>query len=424
MAMSAIKDREAQQEDSVSSLAMRVLQDQFHDQLDFSHYKREIWLNRSTVAEAMAAGLDLDRAYDAAFGFSYTELAFLSFAAHSTLTAKDGQTIEPSTWNRRNVTKIPQERLDAFFRACSADYGAFKEYAGDDTVVPKGLEIYALSPLIRWPLIRRTDGHLVAPIITDLLERPTRGFPIDAQKALSKQEGAAAGTFSMAVGTVYERYVRESLASVPGSGEVRRAQDLLPAGYKNCDFICLEPKAATLVEAKSVRVRLMADITKDRAALRKEFGRENGIADGLIQLNETARAIRQGRAQVHKRNALIALLVVRGEQVFLNSPFVTEILEELVRERSGSEMIVSYQIANDVGFDALIRKLRDQTSLNKLLYRKRRNRATVSEDLHHTVWKDTGSLPDHPLRETIEGELDELMRFGLGDEALLGEKSK
>ena len=415
MDMAAIKDREARRRGSVSSLAMRVLQDQFHDQLDFSHYKRELWLNRSTVAEAQSAGLDLEKAYEEAYGFTYSELAFLSFAAYSTLAAKDGVTIEPSNWNRNNVTKISRERLDSFFKACSADYLAFKSYAADENVVPTGLEIYALSPLIRWPLIKRTDGHLVAPIIADLLERPTRGFPIDALRALSRKRSAAIGTFTSAVGTVYEQYVRESLERVPGSGDVKRAQDLLPPGSKNCDFICLEPGAATLVEAKAVRLRLMADITKDRAALRAEFGRENGIADGLIQLNETARAIRQDRAQVPKRAALIGLLVVRGEQVLMNSPFVRQILEELVRERSESEMIVSYQIANDVEFDALIRKLRGQASLNRFLYRKRKDKVADTEDIYHTVWRKTNALPDHPLKETMENQLDDLLTVGLSD---------
>ena len=407
--MIAIEDREAKSKTSLSSLSMRILQDQFHDQLDYSHYKRELWLSSATVAESQAAGLDLEEVYDDAYGFTYSELAFLSFAAQSTLAAQDGATIEPSTWDRNNVTKISQERLDSFFEACSADYAAFKTFAADEDVVPSGLEIYALSPLIRWPLIKRTDGHLVAPIITDLLERATRGFAIDALQALAKQESTLTGTFTRSVGAVYEKYVHDSLDRVAGSGDVKRARDLLPSGSKNCDFICLEPKAATLVEAKSVRLRLLADITKDRAALREEFGRDGGIADGLIQLNETASMIRQDRAQVPKRAALIALLVVRGEQVLLNSPFVREILEELVRERSGSEMIVSYQIVNDTGFYSLIRKLADGASLNRFLYRKRKDKVAATEDMNHTVWKKTKILPDHPLRVTIENQLDDLL---------------
>ena len=86
-----------------------------------------------------------------------------------------------------------------------------------------------------------------------------------------------------------------------------------------------------------------------------------------------------------------------------------------MRERSESEMIVSYQIANDVEFDALIRKLRGQASLNRFLYRKRKDKVADTEDIYHTVWRKTNALPDHPLKETMENQLDDLLTVGLSD---------
>ena len=426
MDMTAAQDRAANtsRPASTHSLGMRILQAQYHDQLDYSGYKRELWLNRRTVEEARSLGLDLEGVYRKAYGLSYSELAFLSFAAFSTLAAKAGNTIEPSTWDRMKTTRIAPDQIDAFFNACSTDYAAFKSNATVREVAPQGYDIYSLSPLVRWPLVKRTDGHLVAPVIADLLERPTRAFPIDALKALSEQRVAARGQFYQAVGAAYEQYVWDSLVSAPGAGEVRRAHDMVPSGSKNCDFICLEAKAATLVEAKAVRLRLIADITKERDLLREEFARENGVADGLIQLNETARAIRQRRTEIPKGILLNTLLVIRGEQVLLNSEFVRRILEELVLERSGSKMIVKYQIINDEGFDALIRMLCTGRSLSKFLYGKRKTKIRDTRDMHHEVWQQVSSLPDHPLKATIEGALDDLMRFGLGDQAPPSEPSE
>lgn len=426
MDMAAIQDRAASTTNPASrhSLGMRILQAQYHDQLDYSEYKRELWLNRRTVEEAKSLGLDLESAYEKAYGLAYSELAFLSFAAYSTLAAEGSSTIEPSTWNRLKTARIAPEQIDAFFNTCSAAYAEFQSNALAKEVSPQGYDVYSLSPLIRWPLVRRTDGHLVAPIIADLLERPTRAFPIDARQALSDQGTGAPGRFNQAVGAAYEQYVRDSLSAARGAGDVRRADEIVPAGSKNCDFICLEDRGATLVEAKAVRLRLIADITKERGLLREAFGRENGIADGLIQLNETARAIRQRRTEIPKGTLLNALLVVRGEQVFLNSGFVREILEELVLERCGSKMIVKYQLVNDVGFDALTRMLCTGRSLCKFLYDKRKTKVRDTQDMHHEVWMQTASLPNHPLKEIFEAELDQLMRIGLGDEAPVGEQSE
>ena len=92
-----------------------------------------------------------------------------------------------------------------------------------------------------------------------------------------------------------------------------------------------------------------------------------------------------------------------------------DILEELVYERSGSQMIVSFQIANDTDFDALIRKLSDDVSLNRFLYRKRKDKVADTEDIQHTVWKDRKALPQHPLKDTFENQIDELSTVGLSD---------
>jgi len=72
------------------STAMRSLQAQYHDQLNYDTFVRELWLGMDTVRRCAAAGVDLDRGFSETFGISYFELALLSFAAWSTVIEGNG----------------------------------------------------------------------------------------------------------------------------------------------------------------------------------------------------------------------------------------------------------------------------------------------------------------------------------------------
>ena len=93
----------------------------------------------------------------------------------------------------------------------------------------------------------------------------------------------------------------------------------------------------------------------------------------------------------------------------LNSPLVREILEELVRERTGEGLRVYYQIVNDAGLEQLIRYLASGRSLGELLYKKRRNPYHDIEDFHAYVSHTMADLPVHPLMQSIYSKLDEFM---------------
>ena len=55
-----------------------------------------------------------------------------------------------------------------------------------------------------------------------------------------------------------------------------------------------EDKVTTLVEVKSVRIRWKAEMTMEIELLRRELEQRSGIAEGLIQLDESARIVRAG----------------------------------------------------------------------------------------------------------------------------------
>ena len=391
---------------STHSMAMRMMQAQYHDQLDYGFYKRELWLNQETVKRCLSLGLDLDDLYEKTYGLRYSELAALSFAVYATAAGTQGATFDRTTWNKNHVIDLPEQRISVFFDLCAVSYQEFQKHASNPTVAPQDYESYALSPLIRYPLVIRSDGLAVAPMLQDILERPTRAFQIDVLKALKGRGSDTLGCFNMATGETYEEFVRQSLESAKGCGDVRSGTELLPQGEKNCDFICIEEKSATLVEVKSVWTSLISDITKDRAQLHREFAKEGGVADGLIQLNESARMIRDGRTNLPKRTFLNAVLILRGDQVMLNSPPIRELLTEIVKEKYDHQMVVEFHLMNDAGLAAVVRLLAGSGSLGRFLYDKRQDKRERYNEFHLTAWARNPNPPPHPLDHLGNEALD------------------
>lgn len=69
--VAAVRDRNANERDkwSIHSMGMRVMQAQYHDQLDYFDYKRELWLTRRIVSRATDLGVNVEEAYRQLLGF-------------------------------------------------------------------------------------------------------------------------------------------------------------------------------------------------------------------------------------------------------------------------------------------------------------------------------------------------------------------
>jgi hypothetical protein len=407
-----VSDRQLRGQPEAGSLAMRTLQSQFHDQLSFETYVRELWLNLTTVERCLASGLDLDAAYKRSLGISYTELAALSFAAWALVTEGGDGVINRDIWNRNEVVNIDVRAIDAFFSLCSRDYAQFQVEAGNPTYTEPGFEPYGFSPLIAAPLILRDSGTYVAPIARDLLERPTRGFTIDALRAVegwSKGRGILSGVS----GAVYEEYVLGSLKAVSGAGDVYRGDEVIGPNAMNCDFVCVESVGVTLIEAKSVRLPLRVEMTKRRALLTEEL-RDRRVGHGLAQLQASAdRLMEEG--QIAPGCPMVALLVVRGDHVPINSPDIRSILEEIANEELGYRVAIPFIVANDEGFAGLVRTLATPRSLYEFLSRIATDNGLRFEDLHNTIRRKTANLVEHPLVGLQNDALDALLgRFVQG----------
>jgi hypothetical protein len=182
-----------------------------------------------------------------------------------------------------------------------------------------------------------------------------------------------------------------------GLGQVEHGSTLLPRKSKKCDWIWVNDNEVVLVEVKSVRFSFEASMTKQRSALKAQLSKTGGLADGLIQLNESARSIRAGATILPKRSYLSALMVVRGDQVGLNSPFVRDLLEEILRERGHLPIIVKYQLTNDLGFTYLVQLLASGVHLGKFLHKKMKHPMFLNDDMHFAVLREKSVLPKHPL---------------------------
>lgn len=411
----------------VESMTMRTLQDQYHDQSGYETYIRELSLNLATIRRCLARGLDLEAAYLGKFGLTYSELAFFSFAAYATIMGENSTgALDQRTW----LTSVGQRlrlrdgAVESYFDLCSLSLAAFREQATRPHLSEPGFEPYALSPLIYSPLIQRSNGTCVAPIARDLLERPTRSFLIDALRSTPE---SAIGILSDSSGEAYEQYVGDSLRAVLPDTTFR-GSDFFPRSGMNCDFVCVEDgEDVLLVEAKSARLRLRADVSKDRAILKEEL-KQKRVAHGLAQLDYSARQVRAGETQFRREARVVGMLVVRGELVLLNWPLIRSVLEELCLEESGFSVTVEYQLVNDESFSDLIRLRAEGSSISAALmhkvsdpYRKGADFQTLLKSVRPTA------LPPHPLRSKQFDEFAGLLeRFGVDDlsEAVaLGDRS-
>jgi hypothetical protein len=410
--VAAVSDRQLRGQPEGGSLAMRLLQSQFHDQLDYQTYVRELWLNLATVERCSARGLDLEIAYRAFFGISYSELAALSFATWALVSEGDDGVVNRDIWNKDNVVRIDAEVIDAFFTLCSRDYDQFQAEAGNSIYTEPGFEPYAFSPLIASPLVLRDSGTYVAPIARDLLERPTRGFPIDILRAV---EGSSTGVgiVSEVSGSVYEVYVLKSLQAVLGAGDVRRADEVIGSDTMNCDFMCVEPAGITLVEAKSTRLPLRAEMTKQRSLLTEELRRRR-IGHGLAQLQASAERITRDGRTSYQDLPILGLLVIRGDLVPVNTPDFRSILEEIASGELGGPVTIPYVVTNDEGFSSLVRLLATPRSLHEYLSRVAGDRRLRFEDIHNTIQGEITTLPQHPLASMQQDALDALLARFLG----------
>jgi hypothetical protein len=158
--------------EGIHAMALRSLQMQYADQLGMYHFAKEVALCVQTIDLAAASGIDLDAAFREAFGCTFADITFMCFAIFAAMAAKRDAFFIAADFNRNNeMRNLPDEVIGAFWAHCSMTYSEYKTRASDASVSIPGYEPYSLSPLVKWPLLTRSDGSAVAPIAGDVLHR-------------------------------------------------------------------------------------------------------------------------------------------------------------------------------------------------------------------------------------------------------------
>ena len=395
----------------------RAKQSQTHEQLDHSYFRMDLLLKLNAMEKAAERSVDVNDAFREKFKLSYHDLVFYCFAFYALVISKPGERLQPTAMNVEKPLRMDPEQRAVFLEFCSLTYEELSERAKVKAVRPEGYEQYALSPLVRWPMLKHTDGIVTIPIATDILDRAISNFHVDIDCCLSRRQ---LSQFRDVWGSVFEDYVRQSLN--PLQGTLLEGKDILPATRKNCDFLWQNDGADvggyTLIEAKVASWPLRASLTQTDTELRKAFDQDGGIVDGIVQLESSSDAIRLGETDLNKSIPLTGLLVVSGERFDLNSAHLRELVKPLVRRRIGRGPKLPYHVVSQVDFYYLVQAIAGGGNLNIYLKEKYENKIDRFSSVYDTLNIYFDQMGPHPLDNEYRRKFDELLRgYGFPEES-------
>ena len=387
-------DRRATSIEDAEAMWLRLQQDQIHDLVSYRYYTRELLIALQAADYARGSGVDLDTVYSQKYGCSFTETVLMALAFWGAVT-KDGEEgffqklIVNSTGPRR--LPLSKEAPDAFRRLVSRTAAGLREQFS--TTAIKDYEIYSPSPLKWFPIVEHADGEFSVPIANDLLDRPVRLFYEDASGSM---DGPTLSTLSNAIGRAYSEHVRASLAAIFGSANVLEADRSLPTiqGRKVCDFICVGRSPLVFVEVKSTRLSAATYVTKEARAFAREAQKRHGLSYALDQVCDSILTYREQPTKLPQRRDCVGLLIVAGENVGLNTAHVRREVEAAMASAS----VPRYEIADDLGLDAMTARGASGLPIDSALWRKFRDTTRRFHDTHTYFTPDAG-LPPHPLDE-------------------------
>lgn len=393
--------------DDIQRLVLQTLQTQYMDQFEVNSLPLFVERVSAIRRSCLVLGLDLNERMRATHGFTFDEAVMISFAMVAEIASGRPGRFAPQTLNAAGTLQnISQEAIDRYLSHISISFTDFKQAALNPLVRSLDDDYFSLSPTIRWPLIVRDGGFLTPPIASDLLFRPCRGFRSDALSSLSVSEQKV---FHSAVGSAHEQSVGEALRAARPDADVRPASEVFRSKAKKCDWVVVEGNWVTLIETKAHWTPLQVSLGKSREALRADLASPSGLADAVVQLDESAREIREGRTVLPKGSTVNGLVVLAYDQVGLNSPYVTELLEEILRDRGQLQRRVPIQHCNEDGFLELVHLYAAGKHLGKFLRSKDQNPRHRIEEMPFSVRRVTDQVT-HPLVGRWLDDFTELMR--------------
>ncbi|MXZ46059.1 MAG: hypothetical protein F4Z08_03545 [Chloroflexi bacterium] len=394
--------------EALGVLMQRIVASQYEDQAPLNTLPRHVALARRTISLAESKGLPLSTLFADSFGLAFEELLAISLRvaawAHSSSPIPTGGVALDGT------TKVDSTKLTQFWEMCALGYNEFADRAQSPQVQFADLQEYGLSPTIFWPVIRRTDGAYVVPIVHDLIHRAGRSFAFDARQAAGNTNR---DLLDEVRGNAFESFVGDILSGTSGVRSVRHADDALlaTAKGKRCDWVCFDGNGgrATLVEAKAAHLPLRTAMFPTPENQRAYVEREGGIADAVAQIDDTARAIRDGQSHLPHQTKLMGLVVLDGPQVMLNGKTIREIVSATLHARGRPAPSIRYQVATSDGLVQLVLSASTGASLWERLNTKHSRRPDRYADMDQlSIPPEASSMTVHPVLETMANELREI----------------
>jgi hypothetical protein len=392
--------------DALYAMGLRLLQFQYSDQLGLTSYRRDVNFCLAVIKRCREKGVDLDAAFARKHGVTFADQVFVTFVIGALTVAASGRFIRDDLAQLPGLRDIDSSVLDRCITLLTGTYDDIQEAAKLPDVFINGYETYALSPTRKWPLLRGNDGHLRPPVARDLLMRPTWGFVIDARDALQgKQER---GELDNALGEIYEEWVGRSFHAA--GIDCERGTTVFPEQRKQCDWVSASETEVLLIEAKTALVGFTPLMTKERESLKAAWSRRGNLVDAVQQLDDSARAIRANETRFHRRSFLSGLLVVKGEQVGLNSSFARNLIAEILSERGCPEPIIRYEVVNESGLDALVRFAATGQSIHRFIRKRISDKSKLRfDDTDRNIEQLGIELPKHPLENEDASAFTELI---------------
>ncbi|MCY4616750.1 MAG: hypothetical protein OXC71_10230 [Chloroflexi bacterium] len=394
--------------DALHVVMQRIIASQYEDQAPLNTLPRHVALARRTIKVAESRGLQLSTLFSDTFGLAFEEL--LKVSLHVAACAGASSSIPAAGIALSDNTTVDLALLPQFWEMCALDYEEFAEYAQNPQVQFADLESYGLSPTISWPILRRTDGAYVVPVMHDLIYRVGRSFPFDARQAAGRSN---VDLLDDARGRAFETFVGDILRGTSGAGSVRHADEVLHATAegKRCDWICIDGNGGrtTLVETKAAHLPLKTAVSPTPENRSAYIGRKGGIADAVAQIDDTARAIRNGHSHLSPRTKLMGLVVIDGPQVLLNDPATREAVTEVLEARGRPKPAIRYQVAHSDGLVQLVLSASAGASMWEQLHTKHIRRPDRYADMSQIgLPPEASSMAIHPALGAMADELREI----------------
>jgi hypothetical protein len=261
---------------------------------------------------------DAESAFASAVGISLKDFVFigLSLFVLSRFNRDGGLPLE--IFSKVAFEALQRPKIEAFLERTSATIAKLRSDALTIVRTP-GYEIYEHNPLFERPVIQLSDGSLVLPVPTLILDRVTDGIYYDLAKA-------GGGQFLTHLGHAYESYVGKLFEHHTTLHlEAEREYGPKSAKKRTVDWLVSNGSSSLLLECKTKRLRINSPSPYRPQQLLDDL--KAGVVTAVKQLWTTRKAMDERLVFADRsQDEVFPLIVTLGDSYLFNSDPVRSLL--------------------------------------------------------------------------------------------------